>query len=496
MGENNKVMSDSKQPHNSANEYRDHLSTVSEDGRRIWVYPKKQKGKYYWLRTIVAAILLILFLIGPFVKVHGEPLMLFNILKREFIILGVPFTPQDTFLFAVLMITGLVIIVLFTAVFGRLFCGWVCPQTIFMEHIFRRIEYAIEGDANKSRRLDASPWTKEKIWKKGLKWTIFYLVALIIAHYFLAYLIGVDQVLELIKSPGQHVGGLIAMIIFSFVFFMVFANIRDQVCTTICPYGRLQGVLLDKNSIVVSYDFERGEPRGRQKKKKKKAVALASSDVAIATLEEEKQGDCVDCDLCVKVCPTGIDIRNGTQLECINCTLCMDACDSIMEKVHKPKGLIRYASYNSIVEHKPNKVFTTRSIAYSFVMVALMGFLGFLMFNRTSVKPLIQHSRGTIYMEVDKDHGKNLFNYQLINKTRKEIPIEFKLLNKKGELELVGQKVLKVPPKEMLEGSIFITLDNKDLDGKITDLDIGVFSNGKRIDVCKTGFLGPGGTEE
>ena len=495
-------MSDSQQPIRDTEEFRDHISTVAEDGSRIFVYPKKQKGKYYWYRTIVAALLLIGFFVIPFIKTNGHPLMLFDVLKRDFIIFGVPFTPQDTFLFAVSMITFLVVIVLFTAVFGRIFCGWLCPQTIFMEHIFRRIEYMIEGDANKSRRLDKGPWTTEKIWKKGLKWTIFFIIALVISHFFLAYIIGMDQVIALVKSPfGSHLGGFIGMIVFSSAFFVVFANIRDQVCTTICPYGRLQGVLLDKNSIVVSYDFERGEPRGRAKKRKKKTqleVAVASSDVGVAavTFEGDKEGDCVDCDLCVKVCPTGIDIRNGTQLECINCTLCMDACDSIMDKVKKPQGLIRYASYNSIVDHQSNKVLTTRSIAYSMVMVALMGFLGFLMFSRTSVKPMIQRARGAIYMEVDATHGKNLYNYQLINKTRKDVPIEFKLLNKEGKLEFVGAQKLIVPPNGvkggMATGAIFIILDKNQLDGKVTNLKIGVYTDGKELDVLETNFLGPG----
>lgn len=481
-------MSNKKQPSNSSSDYRDALSTVSAEGKRIWVYPKKQKGKLYSRRSIVAGILLLLFFVGPFIKYNGEPIMLFNVLKREFIIFGMPFSPQDAFLFAVSMITLLVVIVLFTAVFGRLFCGWLCPQTIFMEHIFRRIEYAIEGDANRSRRLDQGPWTNEKKWKKGLKWTIFYLLSFIIANYFLAYMIGIDELWELAKDPMGHLGGLVGILVFSFAFFMVFANIRDQVCTTICPYGRLQGVLLDRNSIVVTYDFERGEPRGAKKKKKSK-IALADSNTA--AFVGEKDGDCVDCDLCVKVCPTGIDIRNGTQLECINCTLCMDACDSIMDKVKKPQGLIRYASYNSIVNHQPNKVFTTRSIAYSAVMVVLLGFLGYVMSSRVMVKTLIQNARGTLYMEVDKDHGKNLFSYQLINKTRDEIDIELKIIDKDGELTLVGSQDLKVPPKEMVEGAFFITLDNKDMTGKQTEVKIGVFHDGKKIDECEIGFLGP-----
>jgi len=493
-------MANSQQPIRDTEDFRNKISTVAADGKRIFVYPKKQKGKYYWQRTIVAALLLIGLFTFPFIKVDGRPFMLFNVLEGEFIIFGVDFVTQDSFLFAVAMITTLVIIVLFTAVFGRLFCGWVCPQTIFMEHVFRRIEYAIEGDANKSRRLDKGPWTKEKIWKKGLKWTIFYILSLIIALYFLAYVIGVDSVGAFLSSPiGENIGGFVGLFIFSFAFFIVFANIRDQVCTTICPYGRLQGVLLDKNSILVSYDFERGEPRGRAKKKKKKTVTenlVASTDVAVA-FKGDQNGDCVDCDLCVKVCPTGIDIRNGTQLECINCTLCMDACDSIMEKVNKPKGLIRYASYNSIVEHKPNKVFTTRSIAYSLVMVALIGFLGFLVVGRSTIKAYLTKTRGQTYMEADATHGKNLYNLKITNKTRKEIPIEVKLLNRKGKLQFVGldKDHLVVPPigtsQGKLEGAVFILLDKKDMDGRVTELELGVFTDGKKIETIKTSFIGP-----
>lgn len=487
-------MKEQQKPQNSSSEYRDHLATVSESGKRIWVYPKQQKGKFYWRRTIVAVLLLVLFLAGPFIRIKGEPLLLFNILKKEFIVMGFPFTVQDTFLFAVFMLTGIVFILLFTVIYGRFFCGWLCPQTIFMEHVFRKIEYWVEGDANKSRRLDKQGWTNEKKKKKILKWAIFYLIAFIIANFFLMYIIGSDEVIKIITEPlGQHIGGFIAILIFSFIFFMVFANLRDQVCTTICPYGRLQGVFLDKNSITVSYDFERGEPRGKAKKKKKKAD-VALSDVGVTTASfvgEEVLGDCVDCDLCVKVCPTGIDIRNGTQLECINCTLCMDACDSIMQKVGRTQGLIRYASYNSIVNKKETKIFNVRTIAYSVVMVALLGFLGYLLTSRTSVKLFIQRTRGSVYMKVDEQHGKNFYTYQLINKTRKTIPVELKLLEVDGKLEFIGLQKFIVEPKGRVEGSVFLTLDKKDIHGHSTMVKVGVFVEGKQLEEVDINFVGP-----
>ena len=273
----------------------------------------------------------------PWVRVNGDPLMLFNILELRFIVFGIHFTPQDFHLFVIAMITFIVFIALFTAVFGRLFCGWVCPQTIFMEMVYRKIEYWIEGDANAQRRLNKAPWTTEKIRKKVLKQAIFFGIAVLVANTFLAYIIGTDEVIRIATEPiSKNRNGFIAMLIFSGVFYFVFAWLREQVCIAICPYGRMQGVLLDKSSITVAYDWVRGEPRTKIKKGQSPVGA----------------GDCIDCNLCVKVCPTGIDIRNGTQLECVNCTACIDACDEVMEKVGRPKQLIRYDSLNGIESGK------------------------------------------------------------------------------------------------------------------------------------------------
>lgn len=237
------------------------------------------------------------------------------------------------------MITFFVFIILFTVVFGRVWCGWACPQTIFMEMVFRKIEYWIEGDAAKQMKLKNMPWTAEKIFKRVLKYVIFMAISLLIAHTLMAYLIGVDKVIDIVTaSPYEHWSGFLGMLFFTGIFFWVFSYFREQACIAVCPYGRLQGVLLNKDSMAVSYDFKRGEPRGKIKK----------GEI------QEGQGDCIDCKLCVHVCPTGIDIRNGTQLECVNCTACMDACDEVMTKVNRPKGLIRIASYNGIVEGTKN----------------------------------------------------------------------------------------------------------------------------------------------
>ena len=340
--------------------FRDSISTISEEGSRNWIYPQKPKGPLYDKRKLVSYAYLALFFTVPFIKLNGEPLLLLNVLERKFIIFGLIFWPQDLFLAALALLTFMVFIVLFTVVFGRLFCGWVCPQTIFMEMVFRRIEYWIEGDANQQRRLNKQSWNREKITKKAGKLLAFFALSFVIGNFFYSYIIGMDELIKIITEPfSEHVGGFLGMIAFSGVFFFVYTYFREQVCLVVCPYGRLQGVLLDRNSIVVAYDYVRGEPRTKPKK-----------------VEDTKAGDCIDCKACVRVCPTGIDIRNGTQLECVNCTACIDACDHIMEEIGKPKGLIRYDSENGIAKGTKLKV-TPRIIGYSAVLLLLVVGLSF-----------------------------------------------------------------------------------------------------------------------
>lgn len=271
--------------------FRDKVATIAEDGSRIWIFPKKPKGKFYSRRKILSYFLLILLFGLPHLTINGEQMLLFNIVERKFVLFGMVFWPQDFYLFAFTFILGLIFIILFTVVFGRLFCGWVCPQTIFMELVFRRIEYFIEGDANAQRRLDTAPWDLNKIWKKTLKHLLFFSISFAIANTFLAYIIGKEELIKIqLDNPGEHIVGLSLITLFSFVFYAVFAFMREQVCTSVCPYGRLQGVLLDANTVNVSYDYKRGEPRGK-----------------IEKASNSSKGDCIDCKLCVQVCPTGID---------------------------------------------------------------------------------------------------------------------------------------------------------------------------------------------
>ena len=286
-------------------QYRDHLSTVNEQGGRNWIYPKNPSGRYYTARNIMALLLLAFFFSGPFIEINGHPLLMINIIERQFVIFGVAFWPQDLHLLVFGMLAFVVGVVLFTAVFGRLFCGWACPQTIFMEMVFRRIEYWIEGDSSEQIRLNRAPWTAKKILKKGSKHAIFYGMAFLISNLFLAYIIGKDAWIELITDPpSEHLAGLGAMIVFSAVFYGVFAFMREQVCHFVCPYGRMQSVMLDNNSINVMYDYVRGEQRAKVGDRKKAEAGKAT--LADLGLDPKATfGDCIDCYQCVKVCPNG-----------------------------------------------------------------------------------------------------------------------------------------------------------------------------------------------
>ncbi|NMM50240.1 cytochrome c oxidase accessory protein CcoG [Marinigracilibium pacificum] len=459
-------------------EFRDSISTVDSEGKRVWVYPKKPKGNYYYLRNVVSIFLLILFFATPFIKINGNPFLLMNFFERKFYVLGQAFWPQDFFLLALILIIFFVSVILFTTAFGRLWCGWACPQTIFMEMVFRKIEYWIDGDANQQRKLAKESWTSKKIFKRGLKYTIFLIISIIIGHTAMAYLVGIETVKDLVTSPPtENWSGFLGLVFFTGIFFWVFSYFREQACTVVCPYGRLQGVLLDKDSIVVAYDWVRGEPRGKLRK---------------GEVQSDK-GDCIDCKLCVHVCPTGIDIRNGTQLECVNCTACIDACDDVMTKIGKPKGLIRYASYNSIKDGI-KKLVTTRRVAYSGVLVVLMTLFGFLLFTRSDISLTIQKKPGFTYQK-EESTGLyiNLYDVQLTNKTEKEQNIHLKVIDNQAAILTVGSSnSLTLKASERFEGSLLLKFANEDLESTKTTVKIGIYdSNDKLIDRQKINFLGP-----
>ncbi|HEU5148662.1 MAG TPA: cytochrome c oxidase accessory protein CcoG [Chryseosolibacter sp.] len=458
------------------NTFRASIATVDEKGRRVWVYPKKPSGMYHNARIGVTVLLLSLLFAGPFVKIGGQPLLLLNVFERRFIVFGQAFWPQDFVLLAVSLLVFFVFIILFTVVFGRVWCGWMCPQTLFMEMVFRKVEYLIEGDMAAQRRLAKAPWTFDKIKKKTLKHAVFVAISLLIAHTLMAYMVGVEQTMTLVNGPPTaHLGTFSGVIGFTGVFYWLFAFFREQACIAVCPYGRLQGVLLGKESIVVAYDWLRGEPRGHKKKN---------------VIEAVPQGDCIDCNLCVQVCPTGIDIRNGTQMECVNCTACMDACDDVMIKIGKPKGLIRFASHNSIVKGV-QRLWNGRVLGYSAVLLLLLGGLSFALATRSDVETTFLKVSGTLYQ---REPGliTNLYNAEFVNKTFDDVALEARVESPSyAQLTNVNGKPVIVPAEGLMKSVYFIKIPEDQVTSARTVVVIGIYQNGHKVEDLKVKFIGP-----
>ncbi len=461
-------------------DFRDHLATADKDGHRRWVYPKKPAGKWYRWRTWFSVVLIAIMFIGPWVRINGNPLLMINILERRFSILGQIFWPQDTVIFAVAMLVFITGIIIFTTAFGRLWCGWTCPQTVMMEMVFRRVEYWIEGDAAEQRALDLAPWTGRKIFKKALKQIVFLGLSFIVGNTLLAYIIGSDGLLAIqFDDPRKHLVGLIAMTAFTLLFYGIFARFREQACTFICPYGRFQSTILDENTMVVAYDHKRGE--GREPLRRGQ------------TFEGRKErgvGDCISCRQCVAVCPTGIDIRNGTQMECVNCTACIDACDAVMDKVGRPRGLIRFASLDNIERGLPQR-FTRRMTLYSVVLTGLISLFLYLVFTRAAVETTFLRAQGALFQLTPEGKIENLYTVKIINKTSHDIPIDLVLENVAGTVRVMGVSPFLVPKEKLAQTSVLIVLDPKDLTGGSTKLKLGVFSKGKRLEEVETSFVGP-----
>jgi cytochrome c oxidase accessory protein FixG len=454
--------------------YRNRVSTVTEKGKRKWIFAEKPKGWFYKLRNYFSLAYFIAFFSIPLIKVNGMPFLMINFPEGKFIIFSKIFWPQDFIIFAVGMITAIVFVVLFTVIYGRLFCGWVCPQTVFMEMMFRKIEWWIEGTYTQQQKLDKAPWNTDKIIRRGGKHLAFFILSFIIANTFLSYIISFDGLIKAIKEPiSEHVVLLIGLLIFTFLFYGVFAFVREIVCTTICPYGRLQGVMSDKDTMQVAYDYKRGEPRGR-----------------LSAHQATPTGDCIDCNKCVHVCPTGIDIRNGIQMECVGCTACIDACNEVMVKIKKPLGLIRYASENHIAKGRKFH-FNNRMKAYSALLIILTIFMSVLIASRHSIDTYISRVKGQLYQELPDNKLSNLFNAKIINKTNKDVTIELRLENVAGEIKMVSENQLLLKKEALNQLTFFIILDKKVIHKRNTELKIGIYQNGEKIQTISSTFLGP-----
>ncbi|CAM3073146.1 cytochrome c oxidase accessory protein CcoG [Rariglobus hedericola] len=375
---------------------RDFVTTIREDGSRLFLHPADVRGLFTQARRWSGWLLIAIYLSLPWIPVGGHPAVFLDIADRRFHLFGFTLAFQDTWLMF-FGITGLGFGLFFiTALLGRLWCGWACPQTVFLEHVYRRVERWLEGDAVRRRQLDAQPWTALKIIRRGGKQVIFFVLSAVIAHLFLAYYVSITELWTMMSdAPATHWAAFVFVFIFTSILYFNFAWFREQLCIVICPYGRLQSALIDDHSLVIGYDATRGEPRGK----------LGTPDA----------GACIDCNRCVQVCPTGIDIRQGLQLECIGCAACVDACDEVMDKVHRPQGLVRYDSLAGFAGGR-TRWLRPRTIVYA---VLLMVGATVAVWALSTVRPAnlaITRLTGAPYFVTD-DVVRNQFLVRIVNKT-------------------------------------------------------------------------------
>ncbi len=371
------------------------LATTAQDGSRVYLHTAEVRGKLRSLRNLIYDILLIIFLCMPWIRINGHPVLLLDIPNRHFSIFGLTFWGHDAPMLFLVFVSFVVTIGLITAIFGRGWCGWACPQTVFIDRLFLRIERWIEGSAIEQKKLDDGPMTAVKFFKKTLKWVLFLASSLVVTHSFLAYFVGTEKLAIMVRhSPLEHPASFFTILLTTAIVLFDFGWFREQFCVIACPYGRFQSVLMDENSLIVAYDAKRGEPRGKKGE------------------DPSKTGDCVNCFRCVQVCPTGIDIRRGVQMECIACTACIDACDEVMSKIKRPAGLIRYDTEAGL-EHKPVKHFRARTLIYSIVIIAAATALFFVVTTRELVKISFVHAMENPYQLVHD--GQEVINHLKVN---------------------------------------------------------------------------------
>lgn len=428
------------------------LATTAQDGARVYLYAADVRGKFRKLRNFVYDALLIFFLILPWIRIGDHPVLLLDIPHRHFSVLGLTFWGHDAPILFLVFALFIVFIGLVTAIFGRGWCGWACPQTVFIDRLFLRVERWIDGDAPARKRLDESPMNAQKAVKRLLKWTIFFLMSLVITHSFLAYFVGTEQIAHMItRPPSENWGAFLAIVITTAVILFDFGWFREQFCIIACPYGRLQSVLMDEHSTIVAYDEKRGEPRRQQGQ------------------DRSQSGDCVNCFRCVQVCPTGIDIRRGVQMECIACTACIDACDEVMSKIGKPAGLIRYET-EAALDHKKAKPIRTRTVIYFGVILIAAITLFWVVSHRELIKVNFIHAKDNPFQLVNENRDViNHYKISVHNQNTHDIEMDFILPEalKQERISLVVPiSPLPVAAGKSVRADLFVTFPREFMKGK------------------------------
>jgi cytochrome c oxidase accessory protein FixG len=373
------------------------LPTLNEDGSRYWIRPRVSHGEWWQRRMVVGYALIAFFVALPHLRWMGKPLILLDVPRREFTLLGTTFLPTDTLLLMLLLGSAIISIFLFSALFGRVWCGWGCPQTVYMEFVFRPIERLLEGGRSGSLIMDKARGAMNA--RRIAKYLIYVPICLVLAHTFLAYFVGTDTLAAWVRlSPVEHPTPFLVMAVTTLLIFIDFGWFREQTCLIACPYGRWQSALIDRRSMIVAYDAQRGEPRRS------------------ATVKGDDAGDCVSCNACVFTCPTGIDIRNGLQMECVHCTQCMDACDHVMVALGKPKGLIRYASLEGLAGRKSG-LLRPRVVIYSVALLAAVSILGITLSTRADAEVIVLRSSSEPYQVEADGRIANQLRIKIVNRS-------------------------------------------------------------------------------
>jgi cytochrome c oxidase accessory protein FixG len=411
------------------------LPTMNLDGSRRLLRPVLTPGRFWQARRVVAYALMVIFFAIPYLEMNGRPMVLLDLPRREFTIFGYTFLPTDTLLFMLLFVSSGIAIFLLTALFGRVWCGWACPQTVYMEYLFRPLERLIEGGTSGTLALDRQQGFKPR---RALKYVVYAALALFLAHTFLAYFVGIERLVQWVQlSPLEHPTAFFIMAGTTAAIFLDFTWFREQTCLVACPYGRLQSVLLDRKSVIVAYLPLRGEPRAKGRER------------------TDASGDCIDCGACVRTCPTGIDIRDGLQMECIHCTQCMDACDEIMDKVGKPRGLVKYSN-RCEVEGRPSGLLRPRVVLYPAALVAALGLFTYLLSTKEDTDVTLLRGTGAPYSFDADGQVVNNIRIKVTNRGREERQYRIDLADPDGLRLVAPQNPLPVAAGAVRTEGVFV----------------------------------------